>query len=99
MSKRVYFLFSDLAGSKHLSDSKTSLSERVGSFKDSARKTLGRLRRAISLERVSKEEEDPHMNPSGAMGTDEGRLKKSPSLRSLTDKLPFKKTKKEGGGR
>ena len=66
----------------------------MGSFKDSARKTFGRLRRAISLEKVSKEEDAV----GGETGKDGHKLKKSPSLRSLTDKLPFKKTRKDAGG-
>lgn len=69
----------------------------MGSFKDSARRTLGRLRRAVSLEKVDKGSES---------ATDEddkpGELKKTPSLRSLTESLSerfsFRKKKSADGG-
>ena len=47
-------------------------------MKKTAKKGLSRLRRAISLERIDNSD-------------DEGQLKKSSSIRSFKDKLPFRR--------
>lgn len=82
--------FSDLEKYKDLSSSRTSLSGRMGSIKKSAQKGFSKLRRAISLERVDKSEEDQSNDTPG-------RLKKSPSITSLRDKLPFRRKSSDAG--
>ena len=68
--------------SKALSGSKTSLSGRVGGLRDSAKRKWGQLRRAVSLERMDKEEEAVK---GEVKQKDSGKIKKSPSLQSLTN--------------
>ena len=77
--------FSDLDKYSDISESRSSLFERMNSVKKTARKGLSRLRRAISLERVDNSD-------------DEGQMKKSSSLRSLKDKLPFRRKSTDSSG-
>ena len=77
--------FSDLDKYSDISESRSSLFERMNSAKKTARKGLSRLRRAISLERVDNSD-------------DEGQMKKSSSIRSLKDKLPFRRKSTDSSG-
>lgn len=55
-------------------------------MKKSAKKSLSRLRRAISLEKVDKSD------------SEDGQLKKSSSIHSLKEKLPFRRKSSDGTG-
>ena len=57
-------------------------------LRDSARKKFRQLRKAVSLERVDKETDKPAVEKSPFI--------RSPSLKSLTNRLSFKKRGRKG---
>jgi len=64
------------------------LSEKVGSFKQTAKNTLSRLRKAVSLERLDKTGKS---SEPGGMEDEPQKMSRTPSFRSLTERLSFRK--------
>ena len=99
-----FLLYSDLEKYRDLSGSRSSLANKVSGLRDSARKSLRKFRRAVSLDRLDKagQEKSNHDSDSSSVaGSVAGSVKsqifkRSPSIRSLAERLSFRNKKKGG---